>query len=203
MAWYRRLADGVIDDPVSSSGTSTMRVHRASRLNGSQLVFALRALLALSSLAVIFASNGCTQEKSSSAVPAASSVAQATSLASPAPAPPAPAPITAPFTVSLTGPPKIPKGTVELTLDIEAHQAFGGKTTIRVELPEGVKVVGTANLGETLDGLVAGKTTRSYKLAPASKIDPNHPVKISVEGADPAGRFGARADRTYPEKPTG
>jgi hypothetical protein len=162
-----------------------------------------RELLALSSLAVFFASNGCTQEKSSSAVPAASSVAQVTSASSKGPAPPAPAAVTAPFTVSLTGPPKIPKGTVDLTVDIEAPRAFGGKTTIRVELPQDVKIVGTAKPLETLDGLVAGKTTRSYKLAPASKIDANHPVKISVEGADPAGLFGARADRVYPEKPTG
>jgi hypothetical protein len=154
-----------------------------------------RVLFALLPLLACFVS--CNQRKDSASRPvAAEPVPSATP---PAAEPTRPAePVTAPFTVMLQAPDKAVKGPVELSIDIDSQKGFAGETEISVQLPKAAKLVsGAAN--EKLQSLPQGKTTRTFKIT-APKLSAADPVRIIVEGRDPKGTFGARAERVYPER---
>lgn len=107
-------------------------------------------------------------------------------------------PVTAPFTVELQAPDKVPaRGLVELTAVIDVSKTFEGNTSISVEVPDGAKLVG-GEAKEELDGLPQGKTERTFKVNFTKKPNAEEPVKVIVEGQDKAGTFGARAERRYP-----
>jgi len=153
-----------------------------------------RALFVLLPLLGYLAS--CNQRKDSASKPVAAEPAPSTT---PAPEPTRPPePVTAPFTVMLQAPDKAVKGPVELSIDIDSQKGFAGETEISVQLPKAAKLVsGAAN--EKLQSLPQGKTTRTFKIT-APKLSADDPVRIVVEGRDPKGTFGARAERVYPER---
>jgi len=154
-----------------------------------------RALLVLLALPGCLVS--CNQRKDSATKPAAAE--PTLSVAPPAPEPTRPPePVTAPFTVMLQAPDKAAKGPVELSIDIDSQKGFAGETEISVQLPKTAKLVsGMAN--EKLQSLPQGKTTRTFKVT-SPKLSADDPVRIVVEGRDPKGTFGARAERVYPER---
>lgn len=122
------------------------------------------------------------------------------SAATPAPAelPVAkPVEVTAPFLVSLSGPVAVPAAPFEITVVIDSSKGFAGATTLSVELPPGARLV-AGEASEKLETLPAGKTERTFKIS-APKLTAEEPVRVVVEGQDPAGQFGARAVRAFPE----
>jgi len=124
-----------------------------------------------------------------------------TSAPAPTPSPsaaPVRAPVVAPFIVTLEKPASAEKRMVTLSLVIDSAAGFGGQTTLSVSLPDGVKLV-EGKPREVLPSLAPGKTAREFKLSPASKLSSDKPARFVVEGQDPAGAFGARAERVYPD----
>jgi hypothetical protein len=138
----------------------------------------------------------CNQRKDSAGKPVAAEPAPSATPAAEPTRPPEP--VTAPFTVMLQAPDKTAKGPVELSIDIDSQKGFAGETEISVRLPKGAKLVSGA-ADEKLQSLPQGKTTRTFKVT-APKLSAADPVRIVVEGRDPKGTFGARAERVYPER---
>lgn len=105
--------------------------------------------------------------------------------------------VVAPFTVSLQAPVQAKAGKVELTAVIDSPKGFVGDIDVKVELPEGAKLL-EGEATENLKELPAGKTTRSFELLLGTAPTEQAPVKVIVEGQDAAKTFGARAERKYP-----